>query len=87
MDKIILIFSNLNGQNVVVQAHTSDLFAEVAFNYLNKIGKKYADCKFFFKSRELSLSSAKTLDEYKIFNNAKIDVVFIQMLLEQGVLH
>ena len=47
MDKIIRIFFNLNGQNVDVQAHTSDLVIIVAFNYLNKIGKNYEDCKFF----------------------------------------
>ena len=84
MDKIIRILFILNGQHVEVQAHTSDLFAEVAFNYLNKIGKTYENCKFFFKGRELLLSSAKTLDEYKIFNNEKIDVVLSADIIGAG---
>ncbi len=72
----INVFFTLNGKNINMQANSNDMFAELALRYMQKAGIQEQDApKFFFSSRELILSSAKTLAEYNIHNNAKIDVV------------
>ena len=42
---------------------------------MQKIGKTQDALKFFFNSQELIPSSAKSLQDYKIMNQARIDVV------------
>ena len=54
------IFFTLNGQNINIQAKSTDLFAEVAMKYMQKIGKEGEELKFFFNSQELIPNSAKT---------------------------
>ena len=69
------IFFTLNGQNILIQAKSDDMFAEVALRYMQKIGKNQDQLKFFFNSRELIPTSAKSLKDYNIMNQARIDVV------------
>ena len=69
------IFFSLNGQNILIQATSNELFAEVALRYVQKIGKVNEEVKYFFNSQELMPNSAKTLAEYKVGNNSRIDVV------------
>ena len=65
----------LNGQSILIQAKSDELFAAVAFRYMQKIGKTQDALKFFFNSQELIPTSAKSLQDYKIMNQARIDVV------------
>ena len=72
----INVFFTLNGRNINMQTTANEMFAELALRYMTKAGLQEQDApKFFFSSQELILNSAKTLAEYKINNNAKIDVV------------
>ena len=75
------IFFYLNGQNINIQSKSDDLFAEVAFKYMNKVGKQNEELKFFYNSQELILTSGKTLSEYKIINGARIDVVLASTVI------
>ncbi len=65
----------LNGQNIIMQAKSDEMFADLAYKYVQKVGKAQENPKFFFNGRELVLTSGKTLAEYSINNNSKIDVV------------
>ena len=66
----------LNGQRIYLQAKTDDMFVEVAYRYMQKIGlDKNADPRFFFNSLELKLNNLKTLAELNLHNMSAIDVV------------
>ena len=75
--------SNINisfiyhGTNITLQAKSDQLFAEIAFKYMQQKGIKYEedDPKFLFNGRELVISSARTLEEYKLKNMSRIDVI------------
>ena len=58
-----------------MQAKSDEMFADLAYKYVQKVGKAQENPKFFFNGRELVLTSGKTLAEYSINNNSKIDVV------------
>ena len=73
MSFLTLIFV-CNGTQILIQANSDDLFAEVAFRYLQKVVIS-EDYKFFFNSRELKPNSYKTLAELKMKNYSRIDVV------------
>ena len=75
------IFFTLNGQNINMQAKSDEIFATVAYRYMQKIGKTQEALKFFFNGRELVLTAAKTLDECKIINQSKIDVVLASLVI------
>ena len=75
------IFFTLNGQNINIQANSNDLFAEVAMKYMQKVGKVGEDLKFFFNSQELVPNSGKTLADYRITNQARIDVVLASTVI------
>ena len=71
----------LNGKSINMQAKSDDLFADVALRYMQKMGIAQESPKFFFNGRELSVNSAKSLDEYKINNQSKIDVVLSSLVI------
>ena len=53
MSNINLIFT-LNGQNILIQARSDEMFAEAALRYIQKAGLQENDApKFFFNSDEL----------------------------------
>ena len=75
MSNINLIFT-LNGQNILIQAKSDEMFAEPALRYVQKAGLKENDApKYFFNSAELKLESGKTLAEYNMRDRAQINVV------------
>ena len=41
------IFFTLNGQNINMQAKSDEIFANVAYRYMQKIGKTQEALKFF----------------------------------------
>ena len=71
----------LNGKSINMQAKSDDLFADVALRYMQKMGIAQESPKFFFNGRELSVNAAKSLDEYKINNQSKIDVVLSSLVI------
>ena len=76
------IFFFSNGQNILIQANSTDLFAEVALKYLQKVGLQNQDqVKYFFNSQELIPMSGKSLADYKIGNAARIDVVLTSTVI------
>ena len=75
MSNINLIFT-LNGQNILIQAKSDEMFAEAALRYMQKAGLTENDGpKYFFNSAELKLESGKTLAEYNMKDRAQINVV------------
>ena len=75
MSNINLIFT-LNGQNILIQAKSDEMFAEPALRYMQKAGLTGNDApKYFFNSAELKLESGKTLAEYNMKDRAQINVV------------
>ena len=72
----------LNGQRVMIQAKSDELFAEVALRYMQKAGLNLQQApKFFYNSMELKLEAAKSLEEYHIGNQANIDVVLSSLVI------
>ena len=66
----------LSGQKINIKARTDELFAEVAFRYIQKAGlDTNYEIKFFFNSKELNITSCKTLSEHKILDGGRIEVV------------
>ena len=75
MSNINLIFT-LNGQNILIQSKSDEMFAEAALRYMQKAGLTENDApKYFFNSAELKLESGKTLAEYNMKDRAQINVV------------
>ena len=75
------VFFSLNGKHINMQAKSDDMFADLAFRYMQKMGIAQESPKFFFNGRELSLNSAKSLAEYKINDQSKIDVVLSSLVI------
>ena len=76
---LIFIF---NGQRIMIQATSKELFAEVALRYMNKRGLTQDQApKFFYNSQELKLEAAKTLAELNVTNQANIDVVLSSLVI------
>ena len=81
MSFLSLIFI-LSGQRITVQAKSDEIFAEVAYRYMQKAGLDQSTSpKFFFNSSELKLEAAKTLSDLKINPNANIDVVLSSLVV------
>ena len=76
MSFINICFIN-NGQPINMQATSDMMFAELAYKYFQKYGinQDTEQPKFIFNSKEISASSFKTLEELKIFNGSRIDVI------------
>ena len=75
MSNLNIVFI-LNGQHVIVQAKSDEMFAAVAYRYIQKAGLTEKDApKFFFNSQELKPESGKTLGEYNMRDRAQINVV------------
>ena len=71
-----------NGQRIMIQAKSDELFAEVALRYMNKKGLTENEApKFFYNSSELKLEAGKTLAELNITNQANIDVVLSSLVI------
>ena len=66
-----------SGQPINMQAKTDMMFAEVALKYIQKAGINQTtdQPKFIFNSSELCTDSCKSLDELKIRDGARIEVV------------
>ena len=71
----ILFQSNVNCINI--QYWENELFAEVAFWYLEKVNRNLENVKFLFNSRKLKPESGKTLEEYNLRNMSRIDIISI----------
>ena len=81
MSNLSLIFI-LSGQRISIQAKSDELFAEVAYRYMQKAGLDPQTApKFFFNSSELKLEAGKTLSDLKINPNANIDVVLSSLVV------
>ena len=64
-----------DGSPLFMQANSDDLFAEVVMRYLQKLGlNEVGNLKFFFNSKQLSLTDGKALNEHQMYNNATIQV-------------
>ena len=82
MSSFLNIVFLLNGQRITIQAKSDEMFAEVAFRYMQKAGLTEQNApKFFFNSAELKLESAKTLADYRINQQATIDVVLSSLVI------
>lgn len=77
----IYIYFILNGQRTGIKAKSDQMFVEVAFKYIQKEGISSEEPKFFYNSRELTLYSPKTLEEYKLRNMSMIDVVLSKYVI------
>ena len=75
------LFFILNNQLVNIQAISDELFAEVAFRYLQKAGLTGEDLEFIFNSKKLLLTNAKTLSELGITHHSKIYVISTKELI------
>ena len=65
-----------NRQGVTIQALKDEMFAETALRYINAMGFSRDDhLIFFYNSMELRPETGKTLSDYKISNNSRIDVI------------
>ena len=82
MSSFLNIVFLLNGQRIMIQAKSDELFAEVALRYMQKAGLTDQNApKFFFNSAELKLEAAKTLADYRINQQATIDVVLSSLVI------
>ena len=78
---LLNVFFTLNGKMVNVKAKSDEVFAEVAFRYMQNEGLTGESFKFFFNSKELILSSCKTLSELNIRNQSTITVIQPSVLI------
>ena len=64
------------GQRVNIKAEKDELFAETACRFMTKMGfPNFYNLKFFYNSQELRPESGKTLSDYRIHNQSRIDVI------------
>ena len=76
MSFINVYFKRGNEQTILMQAKSDMLFAELALKYFQKTGMSQNDePQFLFNSSSIPCTSCKSLDELKIRDGAKIDVV------------
>ena len=65
-----------SSQNILLQAVSDQMFAELVLKYFQKTGITMDDQpQFLFNSQSIPYDSCKTLDDLKMRNGAKIDVV------------
>ena len=68
------VIFKINNSDINIQTNKDCLFADVAYQFLQKIGGNDKNFQFFFNGRELCLTSGKTLEELGIKNFSSIDV-------------
>ena len=82
MSSFLNIVFLLNGQRITIQAKSDEMFAEVALRYMQKAGLSEQNApKFFFNSAELKPESGKSLADFRINQNATIDVVLSSLVI------
>ena len=81
MSNFLNLIFVLNGQRIMMQATSEDMFAEVALRYIQKAGLQDQAPKFFYNSAELKLESGKTLNELHIGPQSSIDVVLSNLVI------
>ena len=66
-----------SGQPINMQAKSDMMFAELALKYIQKVGinQQNDQPKFIFNSANLVTDTCKTLEELKIRDGARIEVV------------
>ena len=76
-----VVFSNA-GKNILIQANSEDMFAEIVNKYCVKSGLSENDKpKFFVNGKEIPFSSCKTLHDLQINDNGRIEVVISKNLV------
>ena len=72
-----------HGGRILIGAGEDDLFAEIAFRFLNMIGinSDYGDYKFFYNSYQLKPESAKSLREHRLRNGSVIEVLYPSLVI------
>ena len=76
MSFINVYFKKGNEQTILMQAKSDMMFAELVLKYFQKTGISEKDePQFLFNSSSIPHDSCKSLDEIKIRDGAKIDVV------------
>ena len=69
-------FAQSGGRTIVMQTTPKTMFGELVQKYYAKVGISSADQpKFIFNSKELKTDSAKTLEDLRIKDGARIDVI------------
>lgn len=53
MSHALVISFHYNNQNILFQAFSDMMFAEIALKFFNRIGGLNEDYKFFFNSKEI----------------------------------
>ena len=76
MSFINVYFRKGNEQTILMQAKSDMMFAELILKYFQKTGmSEKEEPQFLYNSSSIPYDSCKTLDEIKIRDGAKIDVV------------
>ena len=76
MSFINVYFKKGNDQTILMQAKSDMMFAELILKYFQKTGMNENDQpQFLFNSQSIPYDSCKSLDEIKVRDGAKIDVV------------
>ena len=76
MSFINVYFKKGNEQTILMQAKSDMMFAELVLKYFQKTGMSENDQpQFLFNSQSIPYDSCRTLDDIKIRDGAKIDVV------------
>ena len=70
----MVVFFRLNQRSVSMQANRDEMFVEVVYRFLQRVGIK-ENIRFFFNGRQLLLESVKTMKEFGITNLSLIDVI------------
>ncbi len=71
-----ICFVQSGGRTVVMQTTPKTMFAELVQKYYAKVDISSMDQpKFIFNSKELKSDSAKTLEDLKLRDGARVDVI------------
>ena len=69
-------FAQSGGRTIVMQTTPKTMFGDLVQKYYAKVGISSEDQpKFIFNSKELKTDSAKTLEDLRIKDGARIDVI------------
>ena len=82
MSKLTILFKT-NGEAISIQCTSSELFAEVAFKYMNKKGIDQAKQEpvFIFNGKTFKKDNYKSLEELGIKNSSVIEVTLLQEII------
>ena len=71
-----ICFAQSGGRNIVMQTTPNTMFGELVQKYYAKVGISSDDQpKFIFNSKEIKPDSAKTLEDLRIRDGARIEVI------------